>query len=543
MTATTQPSPFLHPGPTSTDSSLAILGLRRDHLIPTILKGTAAPDTGYAEGTVTNTRFGSFPHSTLTGIPWGSQILASAVDTGSRGRKPRATTAAATKKRKHTDISVASDDDTLLAASDDVDNAKRQRTAVAATSGFCHLLPPTPEAWTLALPHRTQVVYTPDYSTVLQRMRVRPGAVVIEAGAGSGSFTHAAARAVFSGYPDNARSSDAKACGRVFSYEYHENRVADLRSELASHGLASLVCVTHRDVYTHGFMLPRAASTIDSPAADPTAVAGTVADVDTNANITTSPLATAIFLDLPAPWLALPHLTRTSPSPLSPHAPVHLTAFLPCIEQAQRATAALRAHGWVELHMCEVAHRRLDVRRERTGLHLEGLRGVNASAANVEEAVRRQREVEERGRAHREAAAAITAAAVSREKRAGRGGGGDGGGRGHPVVHEEEEEEGKAGDEEEGTAEEEEAQTEDKPRRTRFEGKQTRLARLKREEHERKTFLQGRLVHRVEPELKTHTSYLVFAVLPREWTADDEAAAAAHWARQGRRTGDEAQRR
>lgn len=538
MTATIQVSPFLHPGPTSIDSSLAILGLRRDHLIPTILEGAAAPDTGYAEGTVTNTRFGSFPHSTLTNVPWGSQILASAVDTGSRGRKPKASNAAATKKRKHADISAAPNDDLLIlaaataaaAASDDADNAKRQRTAVAATSGFCHLLPPTPEAWTLALPHRTQVVYTPDYSTVLQRMHVRPGAVIIEAGAGSGSFTHAAARAVFSGYPDAARTPNAQPRGRVYSYEYHENRVADLQRELASHGLASLVCVTHRDVYTHGFMLPRPASTIaptdaaPTTAADIAADAGTVAGADAGADASpaTSPLATAIFLDLPAPWLALPHLTRAAPSPLAPHAPVHLTAFLPCIEQAQRAIVALRAHGWVELHMCEVAHRRLDVRRERTGLHLEGLRGVNASAADVEEAVRRQREVEERGRAHREAAAAMTAAGAAGQRKDGGGGGGGGGGMAEQV----EDGEGKA-------------QRGDKTRRTRFEGKQTRLARLKNEEHQRKTFLQGRLVHRVEPELKTHTSYLVFAVLPREWTAEDEAGAAAHWAQRGRRPDNE----
>ena len=45
----------------------------------------------------------------------------------------------------------------------------------------------------------------------------------------------------------------------------------------------------------------------------------------------------------------------------------------------------------------------------------------------------------------------------------------------------------------------------------------------------RKLFKEGRLVHRSEPELKTHTSYLVFAILPREWTAEDEAKAQAKW--------------
>jgi tRNA (adenine57-N1/adenine58-N1)-methyltransferase len=44
-----------------------------------------------------------------------------------------------------------------------------------------------------------------------------------------------------------------------------------------------------------------------------------------------------------------------------------------------------------------------------------------------------------------------------------------------------------------------------------------------------KPYLQGRLVTRPEAELKSHTSYLVFALLPREWTDEDEAAAAARW--------------
>lgn len=35
----------------------------------------------------------------------------------------------------------------------------------------------------------------------------------------------------------------------------------------------------------------------------------------------------------------------------------------------------------------------------------------------------------------------------------------------------------------------------------------------------------GPLVTRIEPEVKTHTSYLVFAVLPREWTGEQEQEA------------------
>ncbi|KAG9723530.1 putative tRNA methyltransferase subunit GCD14, partial [Aureobasidium melanogenum] len=171
-----KPSPFLEPGAAASIGSLAILHLKRDQLIPVVLKSTA--DDGYAEGAVTNTRFGSFPHSTLKDVPWGTQVRASKVDTGSRGRGGA--------KRKI--------DDT------------EPKEAIQAGTGFVHLLPPTPESWTISLPHRTQVVYTPDASYILQRLQVRPGQTIIEAGAGSGSFTHASARAVFNGYPSQASS-------------------------------------------------------------------------------------------------------------------------------------------------------------------------------------------------------------------------------------------------------------------------------------------------------------------------------------------------
>ena len=41
--------------------------------------------------------------------------------------------------------------------------------------GFIHLLHPTPELWTLSLPHRTQIVYSPDSSYIIQRLNVKPG--------------------------------------------------------------------------------------------------------------------------------------------------------------------------------------------------------------------------------------------------------------------------------------------------------------------------------------------------------------------------------
>lgn len=45
---------------------------------------------------------------------------------------------------------------------------------------------------------------------------------------------------------------------------------------------------------------------------------------------------------------------------------------------------------------------------------------------------------------------------------------------------------------------------------------------------ERKSADAGMRVTRIEPEVKSHTSYLVFAVLPREWSEEEEATVRAY---------------
>lgn len=472
-------SPFLNAGDVAAADALAILQLQRAALVPVTIKGAHVASEDYVEGIVTNTRFGSFPHSTLVDQPWGSQIRASKVDTGSKGK---------VKKRKRDP-----DDD-----GEEARDSTPVKTAITAGTGFAHLLPPTPESWTISLPHRTQVVYTPDYSYVLQRLRVLPGQRIIEAGAGSGSFTHASVRAVFNGYPSATDSSPSNAAkGHVYSFEYHEPRVGTLREELVSHGLSDIVTVTHRDVYENGFLLEDGSS----------------------------PCTNAVFLDLPAPWKALRHLTRRKlssqvfkalaegqtpsfgsdtifdggsseqdfVSPLDPQSATSVCAFIPCIEQVQSAVAALRALGWVDINMVEIVHRRFEVRRERVGLAEEGLRGTNSGPKDVEETMARLMEVEGRFKAWGEI--------VKRKSE---------------IIAEQG---GQAKDQ--ATTEDDKAQ-----RKTQ---KQQRQERNREVEKARKIYKEGILVSRPEAEIKTHTSYLVFAVLPVEWTEADEKAALAQW--------------
>ncbi|KAF2204422.1 tRNA methyltransferase complex GCD14 subunit [Delitschia confertaspora ATCC 74209] len=512
-----RPCPFFDPGTQSSNNTLGILQLKRDLLIPTIL--SSEPSTDYAEGKVETTRFGTFPHSTLINQPWGTQVLASVVDTGSRGAKG--------KKRKRGKEEAGKEEEEDEGRPSDSQLVK----AATASSGFVHLIPPTPETWTLCLPHRTQVVYTPDYSYILQRLRARPGDHIIEAGAGSGSFTHAAARAVFNGYlgqdvtrygtEDSRRKRKTKRYGRVYSFEYHEQRAKQLVAEVESHGLRDVVTITNRDVYGDGFCLPSS----NGPAAHSS-------DAEPDADI--------IFLDLPAPWLALKHLTRsplpsptatpaegTTPtpfrSPLNPKSATRICTFSPCIEQVQKTITALREYGWLEISMVEIQAKRLDVRRERVGLSEEGVRGANSSAATVKEAVQRLRDVEGRAKL-------FHGMQIEKQKEVMR--------KVEKVKKGEQEKKGSSSGRDTDIATEKRdaqhkinAESKDTLMSTLPPSKHDRLQQAKANAALRPAYKEGRLIHRTEQEIKTHTSYLTFAVLPREWTKEDEEQAREKWGR------------
>jgi len=58
---------------------------------------------------------------------------------------------------------------------------------VKLTRGWAYVLQPTPELWTLILPHRTQIIYSPDISFIIHLMELKPGSIVIETGT---SYAH-----------------------------------------------------------------------------------------------------------------------------------------------------------------------------------------------------------------------------------------------------------------------------------------------------------------------------------------------------------------
>lgn len=169
----------------------------------------------------------------------------------------------------------------------------------------------TPELWTLSLPHRTQILFTADISLIVTHLGLRPGSVVVESGTGSGSLTHALARAVAPG-------------GAVHTFEFNAARVEQARNEFLAHGLAAVTRVMHRDAVVDGFCIGGgAAGGVPRGGAD------------------------AVFLDLPSPWEAVGNAAAAL------RAGGALCSFSPCIEQVQRACAAMAAEGFEDIRTFE----------------------------------------------------------------------------------------------------------------------------------------------------------------------------------------------
>ncbi|XP_046669191.1 tRNA (adenine(58)-N(1))-methyltransferase catalytic subunit TRMT61A [Homalodisca vitripennis] len=180
---------------------------------------------------------------------------------------------------------------------------------VTLSKGWAYVLHPTPELWTLTLPHRTQIIYTPDISMIILQLELRPGSVIVESGTGSGSLTHALARSV-------------RPTGHVYTFDFHEQRVSVAQEEFSAHGLGAVVTSRHRDVCKQGF----------------------------GEELTGR--ADAVFLDLPHPWLVIEHAIRTIKDSGG-----RFCSFSPCIEQVQKTCETLHAEGFTDIETMECLRR------------------------------------------------------------------------------------------------------------------------------------------------------------------------------------------
>ncbi|KAJ3414497.1 tRNA (adenine(58)-N(1))-methyltransferase catalytic subunit trmt61a [Chytridiales sp. JEL 0842] len=243
-------SPFTRYKKVMEEGDMVIAYLSPEQMTPFTIK----------KGEKMNNRFGSFTHDNMIGKDFGSQVMS--------------------------------------------DNGK----------GFIYLLHPTPELWTLVLPHRTQILYLADISLVSSMLDLRPGSVVVESGTGSGSFSHSIARSI-------------SPSGKLYTFEYHKERADKARSEFESHGLSEIITVNHRDVCKNGFGLEA--------------------------------VADAVFLDLPSPWEAV----EAAKAALKKNKVGRVCTFSPCIEQVQRTCATLAELGFFDIRMFESLQRPHEIKQ------------------------------------------------------------------------------------------------------------------------------------------------------------------------------------
>lgn len=178
--------------------------------------------------------------------------------------------------------------------------------------GWVYVLHPTPELWTVSLPHRTQILYTTDIATITMMLELKPGSVVCESGTGSGSLSHAILRTI-------------APSGHLHTVEFHQQRAEKVQEEFQEHRVERLVTVRNQDVCKEGF-----------------GVTG---------------VADAVFLDIPSPWEAVGHAKAAMKKRGG-----RLCSFSPCIEQVQRTCEALADRGFQEISTLEVLLRVHDVR-------------------------------------------------------------------------------------------------------------------------------------------------------------------------------------
>jgi tRNA (adenine57-N1/adenine58-N1)-methyltransferase len=213
-------------------------------------------------------RFGHFPHNSLIGLPYGTRVHAQ----------------------------------------------KSIKGSSYGQGGFVILLRPTPELWTNALTHRTQILYLADISMICLLLNIQPGSIIVESGTGSGSLSTSIARSL-------------APSGHLHTFEFNIERVEKAKIDFKTLGIDHLISVNHRDVCGLGFPL------IDG-------------GVD------------GIFLDLPSPWLCLESCTKIL------RIGGHLCSFSPCIEQVQRTCQLLTSLGFTDIRSFECLDRTYEVTRQ-----------------------------------------------------------------------------------------------------------------------------------------------------------------------------------
>ena len=167
------------------------------------------------------------------------------------------------------------------------------------------LLEPSLDDRMTRIKRNTQIIYPKDAAMIVQRLSLRAGSRVIEAGTGSGGLTIALAWSVAPG-------------GRVFSYEVREEHVQVARNNLEKMGLLQYVELRHASIL-EGFR-------------------------QTNAD--------ALVLDVRTPWIFLEHVHAA----LRPGG--FFAALVPTTNQVSELLHGLERSGFADIDVEEILVRK-----------------------------------------------------------------------------------------------------------------------------------------------------------------------------------------
>ncbi|KAJ6661876.1 hypothetical protein lerEdw1_013047 [Lerista edwardsae] len=70
----------------------------------------------------------------------------------------------------------------VIRHSSDLIGKKYGSKVTCSKGGWVYILHPTPELWTVNLPHRTQILYSTDIALITMMLELKPGSIVCESG-------------------------------------------------------------------------------------------------------------------------------------------------------------------------------------------------------------------------------------------------------------------------------------------------------------------------------------------------------------------------